>query len=283
LQDAHKPVRRNLRALEKLQIPGRVLGFDSQTMLPSAEYEGWQHPSSLVQLQKQGLAEHVAALLQQTKPLDRLGPLRTILDPRSEDLRMVQTRGKSHRLPHSLSHPHGPARCLTSIAQEVLPEVQALLANEGLQSDMTLATCTAPLETGCGPVSPMALAASRPDPFHPYTPEAPKKSVEGAAAELVELFGPGEAGVNASEPEECNAKCAKYDPQTAKVAAVMRCYMARRDEDRATTLDDVIPPRSTVDRATAARTFAAVLVLATSGELNVMQPMPYGPIALSLS
>lgn len=279
LQD--KPGRRHLRALEKLQIPGRVLGFDPQTMLASAEYESWQHPGTLIQLRQRGIADHVAALLQQAPPLERLGPLRTILDPRSEDLRMARTSGKRRS---SLSLAHAPSRSLNPAAQEVLPEVQALLASEGLQSDMTLAVYTDPLEGLCVPGSGVPLAASRPDPFHPYSPEKPMKSVEGAAAELVELFGPGSAGgANATEPEECNASCAKYDPQTAKVAAVMRSYIAQRDEDRAATLDDVIPPRSNVDRASAARTFLAVLVLATSGELNVMQPMPYGPIALSLS
>jgi len=73
----------------------------------------------------------------------------------------------------------------------------------------------------------------------------------------------------------------RYDEQTAHVAGILHRYLERSaDESRKMTLDDLIPP-STTDKAVAARTFLAVLTLATAGDFHAEQMQPYGPISIS--
>ncbi|CAE8740799.1 unnamed protein product [Polarella glacialis] len=77
---------------------------------------------------------------------------------------------------------------------------------------------------------------------------------------------------------------AGYDVQTAQVGVVIRRFVERggvEAGERGVTLDDLIPPRTT-ERATAARTFGALLALATGGDLRVQQAAPYGLITIRL-
>mmetsp|Transcript_132249 Transcript_132249/g.382355 ORF Transcript_132249/g.382355 Transcript_132249/m.382355 type:complete len:469 (+) Transcript_132249:94-1500(+) len=88
-----------------------------------------------------------------------------------------------------------------------------------------------------------------------------------------------------SEPERKRRRGAapKYDEPTTKVGDVLRRYIAATaGAERCITLDDLLPPGKT-DKATAARTFHALLTLATAGEFVVDQHLPYVPIAISVA
>jgi len=70
-----------------------------------------------------------------------------------------------------------------------------------------------------------------------------------------------------------------YDNQTKQVGQVIkRCLSS---SPSGASLDDLLPPGST-DRATAARTFHALLALASGGEFSVGQVAPYMPISIAV-
>jgi len=108
------------------------------------------------------------------------------------------------------------------------------------------------------------------------------RATQEAAAELTALLC---APVEAERAQESFGRDLPCDPQTLKIGKVLCRFLesgSAEAENRAVTFDDILPPQST-DQVTAAKTFAAVLVLATAGELGVLQPMPYGPIAMALA
>merc|ERR1712176_612614 len=125
-----------------------------------------------------------------------------------------------------------------------------------------------------------SMNATALDPFRPYVPAKPLKSLHGADMELAGLLsaqGPADQG-----EEDLNDVEVKYDLQTAQVAGVLHRYMEKSaNASRKMTLDDLIPPNST-DKEVAARTFLAVLTLATAGDFCTEQSMPYGAITISL-
>mmetsp|Transcript_19452 Transcript_19452/g.61078 ORF Transcript_19452/g.61078 Transcript_19452/m.61078 type:complete len:513 (-) Transcript_19452:58-1596(-) len=274
------PQKKRHRGPGKAPPPGHFLGYDNSTVLAPEEYDAWQYDTSEFTRPLCEMATH-AALMPRAISFDHLGPLRSLLDPCPEDLRMAVTNGDKLGLLRSIPGGRG--------AGATLPEVQELLAGEGMQPETLSAILAEPpeaLPVPRGGIFGGGLAASRPDPFHPYSPEAPLRSTRGALEEIAEVLRPQP---HEEPPEDADGEFAgkdlPYDVQTAKIGAVLRSSLERAGTEgeastRGVTLDDIVPLQGT-DRATAAKTFAAVLVLATAGELKVMQPMPYGPIAMS--
>lgn len=114
--------------------------------------------------------------------------------------------------------------------------------------------------------------------------EPPLEAARGADEELARALGAG-APAEAAEPSKKRHKgeAPRYDDHTAKVGEVLRRYVAASaGAERCITLDDMLPPGKT-DRATAARTFHALLTLATAGELVVDQRAPYVPVAIAVA
>jgi len=117
----------------------------------------------------------------------------------------------------------------------------------------------------------------RPDALGAIFAEPPEAPAFAAAADELEAAAQATATI---APEEAAAGDGPYDLQTAQVGVVLRRFIERAGTE-AVDLDDVIPPQVT-EKATAARTFAALLVLCTGGDLRPVQTEPFGPITISL-
>jgi len=294
VQVAEPPLkqRRKSRLAAKLPPPGTLLGYDAEPVLSQEDAQEWQLNVDSITCRPRYPEDHVAMLPEQAIAVEHLGPLRVLMDPSPELLRaavVAKADGGCSALALISRAPRRPAEDGAVAVEEVLPEVQALLASEGVQPEMLSGVFAPPPEGpehGAATGSALLLAASRRDPFHPYSPEVPLQAASGASEELAGLLdNQPSPGAESEDHEEAAGQCGPYDHQTAKVGAVLRHFIERGSSEagnRGVTLDDIIPP-GTTDKATAAKTFAAVLVLATAGDLRVMQPMAYGPIAMSIS
>lgn len=302
------PPRRRVPRVPKPPVPGMVFGFDENTLIPAEIYEAEQLDVFSAGLGRRMRPVDFAALLPPVAAyLDQLGPLRSLIDPPERDfLAAAQALGRATRPPAGAFRPEfavGAAAAAAareaeggwddavSEAPSGYPDVQGLLREDHLRPHM-LGSIFAdhPEGPAFAALAAEAADASRgPDPFRPYSPEAPLASARGAGGELAGVLGfclaqpalPLEE-ISAAEAKEDDE--ASYDLQTAQVAVVLRRFVqvsGSEASDRDVTLDDLIPPSST-ERATAARTFAALLTLATAGDFRVVQHMPYGPIAVSL-
>jgi len=242
-----------------------------------------------------------AELLPRQIHVEHLGPLRALLDPSDEvqaltpgfaeqGLPALADRPRRQLRPHLSLQSDGAASGFGDGAVELdLPSVQALLGGEQVGPDALLQppdgiASPASLD-GEGlslPSTPAAGVAVLPphgaaDPFRPYVPKEPSQLSRAFSAELAGLLSGQPTSDDAAVDEDEN----RYDSQTAQVAGVLRRSLAQHTgQALQMTLDDMIPPSST-DKAVAARTFSALLTLATAGELRVEQGFPYGPIVIS--
>lgn len=117
--------------------------------------------------------------------------------------------------------------------------------------------------------------------------EAPVASSELKALETI-LVGGGEGVVydglhlNAADGQFGFAPAGDaevQDDRTAEVGEIIKGCL-RKDAGESTAFDYLVPPGSS-DRATAACTFAALLALASAGELLVQQSAPFAQILIS--
>lgn len=252
--------RRGPRAPYELPGAGHVFGFDVYTQLAIADLSQWQLSTHEIGDKPLDTAEFVELLVKETSEPDRLGMLHAVLDPLSQAASIQRLL----------------ARKLSPDQEGTMPDVQALLAadqgNSHPRNHWLLEG-----EVDCAQV--YMMRGDR-DPFRPYIPEAPLRSIQGADMELAGLLGA--QCWAAEEDADCQEEVeAKYDTQTVQVAGILQRYMNQSaGENRKMTLDDLIPP-STTDKEVAARTFLAVLTLATAGDLCAEQMQAFGPITLS--
>jgi len=141
-------------------------------------------------------------------------------------------------------------KVLPGAPRDELPEVQNLLSapHADLHGD----------QAGSGPSEVLASIELARGP-------APMETDLPAAAVSEDLF----AGLS-SEAQ---------DDRTAEVGEIIRSCL-RSEESRSATFDTLVPPGQ-ADRATAACTFAALLALASAGELVVEQAKPYAAMVIS--
>lgn len=250
---AQAPRRRGApRGVPRQPAAGTVFGFDQHTVLPHVEFEIWQRDAGDLTQRPSSLEAYVAFLPMQDMRMDRYAPLRSILD------------GWALAPPDVAETLSRPTTVEAAQAAPV-PEVQSLLGGAPEASTAERV----------GSVSTLALAL----------PNAPSQQPleQGIAQELSAIFGRTaldcEDVANAQGNED--AVC---DLQTEQVGALVRGFLASAAKASQNVVEfaDLIPPAAT-DKATAARSFGAVLALATAGRLTVNQTQPYGSITLSLS
>lgn len=286
IDEAAVVVRRGPRGLPQLPGPGHVYGFDELTQLSAIEFDEWQINDHAIGNRQLEPAEFLEALLEETPEPDRLGMLHAILDPMSDAAALQRLIGLGSRGATAIAD--NGVTWLTAdrkMAQAgSMPEVQALLACDEDLHDALQLDSNAMLPSLDGPIE-WTPEGSVLDPFRPYVPAAPLPFMQGADMELAGALGAqgnqiGDATPGCDDVEDIEDVEKKYDEQTAQVASILHHYMEKTGgNSRKVTLDDLIPP-STTDKEIAAKTFLAILTLATAGDLRAEQLQPYGPIGV---
>jgi len=106
-------------------------------------------------------------------------------------------------------------------------------------------------------------------------------NTDSASVELASAFTVPASDVHQTRKRK-GAQALHYDAQTAQVGTVLRKYAeANAGAGRRLTIDDLLPAAAT-ESAIAAKTFHALLTLATAGEFVIEQKKPYSAIAFSL-
>mmetsp|Transcript_120572 Transcript_120572/g.191169 ORF Transcript_120572/g.191169 Transcript_120572/m.191169 type:complete len:544 (+) Transcript_120572:70-1701(+) len=274
-------------AREPPALPGQghVFGFDEHTQMSLEECDDWQLSDDAIGNQVLEPEDYAEEYLQKLRSTDRVASLLQVIDASWFGATEAEpiTFSKSYWCPAVKNNidAAAPSRLLDVSTEGNLPAVQALLADE----DYAQPNLACPELVGGWDKAP-ELSTQSSDPFRPYVAKAPLVSMRGADMELAsalsqQIDAPTPAGMEQEDADEDVE--VKYDAQTKQVADILHRYMARSSgESRAMTLDDLIPP-ATTDKDVAAKTFLAVLTLATAGDFSVEQTLPFGPIAISLS
>eukprot|EP00931_Biecheleriopsis_adriatica_P004204 TRINITY_DN105908_c0_g1_i1.p1 TRINITY_DN105908_c0_g1~~TRINITY_DN105908_c0_g1_i1.p1 ORF type:complete len:521 (-),score=126.62 TRINITY_DN105908_c0_g1_i1:71-1561(-) len=229
------------RAAAALLRPGLVYGFDAEPMMSSREYDEWQQDASSLSRVRLRAADHADIMGDPFHRADHLGPR----------LRLLVD-------PVSSLFTQMPAAAR-------IPEVQSLLGGgvpdcqeqAAPQPDTEAAAALASLAESNAIEGLLANAAPLDEP------DVPRATV----SEDVDMAF---AGLSAVEAQ---------DDRTAEVGEIIRRCL-RDDAKHVAAFDHLVPPGGS-DRATAACTFAAILALASAGELVVKQSEPYAPILIA--
>eukprot|EP00440_Ansanella_granifera_P025497 gb/GFBE01027689.1/.p1 GENE.gb/GFBE01027689.1/~~gb/GFBE01027689.1/.p1 ORF type:complete len:507 (+),score=134.93 gb/GFBE01027689.1/:1-1521(+) len=238
--------RRQERAAAAMLRPGLVYGFDAEPMMSSREYEDWQLDASALSRPRLRAPEYAEMLEDDFQPADHLGPrLRLLVDPPSSMTNQVRAVASRAQLPDVQSLlGGGPADVPEQVPTHGVTEAEAALAS--MAESHAIDAMMSGLVPQDQPDYPQALASEETD--------------GGFAC----------AGLGAVEAQ---------DDRTAEVGEIIRTCM-RNDGSHAAAFDNLVPPGQ-ADRATAACTFAAILALASAGELFVQQVEPYAPIIIT--
>lgn len=238
------------RGLVPVPGPGQVHGFDEEPVMCGEAFDQWQAATCDIDCPRRSLLQHAELVQDGLVTLDRHGHLRALFWPPLEFMAGASTEA-------------GPLRLMEHAL--VLPPQQQAKDSVPAQANKV----DSAKEKG-------EATEKTHDPFRPYVPDAPLLALEDVNAELVNAL------VVQGTADTESASSAGYDGPTARVCTILRRCMEEAETTaagRPLTFDDVAPPCKT-DKASAARMFAAVLTLATAGELTVCQGMEYGPIEI---
>eukprot|EP00929_Paragymnodinium_shiwhaense_P072806 TRINITY_DN36966_c0_g1_i2.p1 TRINITY_DN36966_c0_g1~~TRINITY_DN36966_c0_g1_i2.p1 ORF type:complete len:545 (-),score=141.14 TRINITY_DN36966_c0_g1_i2:152-1786(-) len=250
LEPARRPRPRYLPAIR----PGRVYGFDDSTEIEADRWERWQAESKDITLPRVRPAGYAAQI--KPEPIEHLGPwLRYLVDP-------------------PLDGSFGLFGDMAAAGSAEAPPAHQLEGGPGFPGNFGDGFA------GGGFMDPAAMAVDG-APMHPDVaglaeatrlPPAEEDMQAGNAAAgdwAIAPAGDGYAGGGAEI----------QDDRTAEVGAIIKNCLKGSSTGTA-DFHELVPP-SAADRPTAACTFAALLALATAGELRVAQDAAYGRIVIS--
>eukprot|EP00929_Paragymnodinium_shiwhaense_P062837 TRINITY_DN31389_c0_g1_i1.p1 TRINITY_DN31389_c0_g1~~TRINITY_DN31389_c0_g1_i1.p1 ORF type:complete len:530 (-),score=149.57 TRINITY_DN31389_c0_g1_i1:111-1700(-) len=262
-EEAPARLRPKARRLPRLPEPGHVTGFDVEPTLSERVLASWRQAGDTLTAPRASVADYASILLQQTPAPDHLGPLRFFLDP---PMKMWASL-LSTPAPVAIAGRQTAAEPNAAVAVQG-SEVQGA---GGAQQENPLLVAPPADDT----------AVEEPDPFRPYSPRPQARLAKGADEELAGVLA-GPASVDDQAGAKMDNIDAKYDMTAAKVGSVFKRVLGKcKKASEQVCFDDMAPPSNT-EKAVAARTFHALLTLATAGDFAVAQELPYGPIGISL-
>eukprot|EP00928_Gymnodinium_smaydae_P024836 TRINITY_DN19983_c0_g5_i1.p1 TRINITY_DN19983_c0_g5~~TRINITY_DN19983_c0_g5_i1.p1 ORF type:complete len:621 (+),score=151.76 TRINITY_DN19983_c0_g5_i1:173-1864(+) len=279
---------RRLPRLPKPPVPGFVFGFDESPSLAQDTAERWSRAVEDITGPRFTPAEYAELMYGGTFP-DHFGPLRAIFGHGG-----MQFGSRPRTATTALEDQAAAEEAAAGLWPSAPPPETSLAAPaDAAAGAMPAEACGTLVADGCAARSSAAAdggqTAAGADPFRPYDVQEPKALSGDARADLARLLSGDIAAIDerSGGSGAARAKARGCDPLAVEVGRILGHAVeqaaavgeTKGEGTAALTVDDVVPPSST-ERAVAARTFHALLTLATAGELRVQQEVAYGPIAI---
>lgn len=246
--------------------PGRVHGFDEDIVMAADAYDEWLRDAASIS--NRHLSARIQGMYVEQADIERSGILRLLIDHVGVAQVPRSISSLADTLPQGLGLPTGRDIVVPCLLGGPSQQPGNPAGAQQQQQSRAMIADAAP-----GIIAVDACGA--------HVLEDRLVSARGADVAIVGALHAKPSQADGAGKKFGEAAAPLYDEQTAQVAGVIFRHVEESSgEARGLTFDDLLPP-SVTDKATAARTFLAVLMIGTAGELRVKQEEAYGPIVIA--